>query len=176
MPLLLRHILRPFHPTTLLLVAVFTLLFAIAGAAGLLGLPLFLIAFSWTLKYAYVLLEYVANGIDEPPVLSVEMVNPVEQRPLFQLAIILSVVALVLWIEGPLAIAIVVIATMLLPTSTAILWASGRILAAANPIEMFRTMRTMGWTYAALLGVVAVAVAVAAAAFVYAADRRIVLC
>ena len=97
---LLRHALRPARPTGLLLIATLSLLLALASQAGLLGLPLQLIVLSWLFKYAYVLLDLSSEGIDEPPVLSVEMVNPVEQRPLMQLAICAAGFGLAWWVGG----------------------------------------------------------------------------
>ena len=97
---LLRHALRPAHLTALLLIATLTLLLSIASLAGLPGLPLMVIVLSWLFKYAYVLLDLSAEGIAEPPVLSAEMVNPVEQRPLMQLAICGAGFGLAWWIGG----------------------------------------------------------------------------
>ena len=57
--------------------------YAITG--GIFGIPADIILASWFSKYCYVLLDSVVAGHEELPVLSVEMLNPVdEQRPLFQ--------------------------------------------------------------------------------------------
>ena len=46
-------------------------------------MPLALLVVSWFFKYGFVLLDQVADGVNEPPVLSYEMLNPAnESRPL----------------------------------------------------------------------------------------------
>ncbi|MEJ0008541.1 MAG: hypothetical protein WDM77_19805 [Steroidobacteraceae bacterium] len=80
-----RYLLMPFHAAPLILAAVFSLLGYFAPQAGVLGIPLALILVSWFFKYCFVLLDAVVAGHEELPVLSVEMLNPVdEQRPLIQ--------------------------------------------------------------------------------------------
>lgn len=74
--MLLRHLLRPLDPTSLLLIAVFTVGFLIGMMGGFPGMVLSLLLFSWLFKYAYILLDSVANGVQETPVLSLEMLNP----------------------------------------------------------------------------------------------------
>ena len=50
---------------------------------GFVGIPLAFIVGSWFFKYAYILFDHVVRGVEEPPVLDITMVNPVnEQRPL----------------------------------------------------------------------------------------------
>lgn len=152
---LLHHALRPLHPTALLLVGSFALLFALAGQAGLLGLPLALITFSWLFKYAYRLLDDVAEGIDEPAVLSLEMVNPVEQRPLVQLAICIAAYAAARWVGGTGGVALAGLFLLVLPASVAVLGASDRVLDAVNPFALARVIRGLGVSYVVILGVVA---------------------
>jgi hypothetical protein len=72
----LRYLLLPAQPVGLLFIAVLTLGLALCSAVGLFGLPILVILLSWLSKYAYVLLEQVAHGAREPPVLAIEMVNP----------------------------------------------------------------------------------------------------
>ena len=80
---LLTHLRRPLRPAPLLLIVAFAYFSHLPLVRGLLGLPLRLIVLSWFLKYAFVVLDTAARGLGEPPVLSLEMVNPLdEQRPL----------------------------------------------------------------------------------------------
>lgn len=59
------------------------MLAAIALQGGILGLPLLLLLFSWSAKYGFVLMDHAADGGEDPPPLSMQMVNPAdEQRPL----------------------------------------------------------------------------------------------
>lgn len=159
---LLRHALRPARPTALLLIATLTLLLSIASYAGLLGLPLAIIALSWLFKYAYVLLDLSSEGIDEPPVLSVEMVNPIEQRPLMQLAICAAGFALASWIGGVPGYAVGAAFLTLLPATAAVLGVTGSAIEALNPVTLARVIRGLGGTYLVL---VAATIAFAAASY-----------
>ena len=87
-----RYLLLPARPTVLILIAALSLGLLLSEQVGLLGIALALMLSLWLFNYAYVLLEHVANGAREPPVLAVEMLNPVnEPRPLLQLLIVLAV-------------------------------------------------------------------------------------
>src|SRR5579864_5807029 len=72
-----------------MLVATFTVCLLLAYRAGFAGIPLALIVVSWFFKYCFVVLDAVVSGEEELPVLSIEMVNPVdEQRPLALLSLL----------------------------------------------------------------------------------------
>jgi hypothetical protein len=87
-----RYLLLPARPTVLIFIAALSLGFLFAEQAGLPGILLALVLLTWLFNYAYVLLEQIANGAREPPVLAIEMLNPAnEQRPLLQLLIVLVV-------------------------------------------------------------------------------------
>src|SRR5262245_20910132 len=72
----------PLHTAPALVIAVFCVLLWLAQSARMLGIPLLLIVVSFFFKYSFVLLDYVIDGRSEPPAMSAEMMNPVEQRPL----------------------------------------------------------------------------------------------
>lgn len=122
---------------------------------SLLGLPGLVILASFTSKYAYVLLESAANGLAEPPPLSVDMVSPFEQRPLIQLALGIAVALLVAWLPAPAAAVVGGAALLILPASIAVLGASDHALDAANPPVLLRTMMALGPAYLLVLGVAA---------------------
>ncbi|MEZ5531006.1 MAG: hypothetical protein R3E69_01340 [Steroidobacteraceae bacterium] len=150
---LLRHALRPARPTALLLIATLTALLSLADAAFLfLGLPLKIIVLSWLFKYAYVLLDLSSEGIDEPPVLSAEMVNPVEQRPLMQLAICAAGFGLAWWIGGAAGYVVAGVVLLLLPATAAVLGVTGSALEALNPMTLARMIRGLGPYYLLLVG------------------------
>src|SRR5580658_3298476 len=92
----LRYLLLPAtNFTVLVFIAVVSLAFALALHAGFLGWPLSALLSSWVFNYGFVLLEAIANGAREPPVLAIEMLNPLhEWRPVFQLALVLIVATL----------------------------------------------------------------------------------
>jgi len=85
----LKYLLVPLRGASITLIVLFSFLLLIAAKGGLMGLPLALIILSWFFKYGFALLDKVADGVNEPPVLSYEMVNPAnESRPLGLLAIV----------------------------------------------------------------------------------------
>lgn len=142
------------------MVVVFAVLLALAANAGLFGIALGVIVTSWLFKYAYVLFDHVVRGVDEPPVLDLNMVNPFnEQRPLAQLIILGIVggsVALAAY-RLPVAVAVVlgVVATLLIPASVAILGLEGNPLKAVYPVALVRMVAGLGVLYIQILGVIA---------------------
>src|SRR5262245_5654254 len=87
----------PLQGAPLLFIGAYTVLMSfVVWQAGrsLIGLvavlPLALILVSWLSKYAFAMFDTIARGLPEPPVLSYEMINPLnEQRPLGQAMIVL---------------------------------------------------------------------------------------
>ncbi len=124
------------------------------------GIPLALLLTSWFFKYAYILFDHTARGFDEPPVLDIQMMNPIdEQRPLGQLAILGLIYAAMSLAEshfGPLAAAVItVIAGLLLPASVAEMGLEGNLLKAINPAAWLRIVLGLGPLYALVLVVIA---------------------
>ncbi len=94
--MLLRSARLAFHGTALLLVAIFTLGLLIAANARLLGIPLAAVLVPLFFKYCFVVLDAAIAGHDEPPVMSVELANPVnEPRPISQALLIVAGVLVV---------------------------------------------------------------------------------
>ena len=86
---LLKYLLIPLRGASLVLIVIFSFLLLVAANGGLPGLPLALFTTSWFFKYGFALLDHVADGVMEPPVLSYEMINPInESRPLALLAVV----------------------------------------------------------------------------------------
>ena len=151
-----RYVLLPFRGAPLLLVLTFTLGLVMAAHAGLMGIPLAVVLLSWLFKYCFILLDAVVAGAEEPPVLSIEMVNPVdEQRPLAQAILIAAGTMLAFelgkhttpaigWLAGALLI-------LLLPASIAVLGMSGNPLRAAWPPELLSLIRGIGRDYVLLV-------------------------
>jgi hypothetical protein len=127
--------------------------------AGLRGLPLQLMLLSWLFKYGYVLLEQVAHGAREPPVLSIEMLNPAsELRPFVQLTIVLIAYVGLRTIATRIGIALSVVleglALSALPASIALLGIGEAFWQAINPVALWRVARTLGPTYAGIVAIV----------------------
>ena len=163
---LLSLLVLPARPTPLVLIASFALGLTLATKAGLIGLPLALILLSWYFKYAYVVLDTTLRGFDEPPVLSVDMVNPAsEQRPLGQLLIILVFYAGTRAAEaliGGAAVSVLRAAALaLLPACVAVLGVSRSVLEAVNPVVLLKTIRILGPWYLVLVAAVALPFAIA---------------
>jgi hypothetical protein len=157
---LFRHLIRPARGGAAGVVIVFALLLALCAQAGLMGIPLALLLTSWFFKYAYILFDHTARGFDEPPVLDIQMMNPIdEQRPLGQLAILGLIYALISLAEsqfGALAATVIaVISGLLLPASVAELGLEGNLLKAINPVAWLRIVLGLGPLYALVLLVVA---------------------
>lgn len=149
-----RYFLVPIHSTPLLLVVTFAFGLKLAAAAGLAGFPLAFLLFSWFFKYCFVLLDSVVAGDDEPPVLSIEMVNPVsEQRPLV-LAALVMVEGLLLWRVRPAALIAV---AAILPAQVAMLGFSGPIFKAVWPPSLFALITRLGRDYLLIVAVMLLA-------------------
>jgi hypothetical protein len=143
------YVLFPFKGGALALWVIFTVGFDLAFHAGLMGIPLALALASWFFKYCFVLLDSIVTGADEPPVLSVEMVNPLdEQRPLGQALLIAGGVFLTLavshsagvvlgWLCGALLLA-------LLPASIATMGLTSNLVRAAWPPDLWSVVRGIG--------------------------------
>ena len=155
----MRYLLLPFRTAPLLLVVFFTLAWHVAIYAHLFGLLLAILLVSWFFKYCYVLLDSVVTGEREPPVLSIEMVNPAnEQRPLAQVGLIGLAGSLVglcaIWLGRIPAMALAVVLLIALPATVAILAASDHWYEAAWPPSIIRCIRTLGRDYLAVALVV----------------------
>lgn len=153
-----RYLLLPARPTVLMFIAALSLGFLLAEQAGLPGILLALVLLAWLFNYAYVLLEQIANGAREPPVLAIEMLNPAnEQRPLLQLLIVLVVYGalrlLAHYLSPVLAVALEVLAFIALPASIGALGLGDSFWQAINPVVLWQIVQTLRLAY---LGIVAV--------------------
>jgi hypothetical protein len=153
-----RYVLFPFRGGALVLLLTFTLGQELALQAGWMGLPLTVALLSWFFKYCFILLDSIVIGAAEPPVLSVEMINPInEQRPLGQ-ALLIAGGAALCWALGTavpvLGWLTAALLLLLLPASIATLGMTGHLLRAAWPPELWSVIRGVGRDY--LLLVVAI--------------------
>jgi hypothetical protein len=144
-------------------VIVFSVLLSVAANAGLLGIPLAFILISWFFKYAYILFDHTVWGIDEPPALDIQMLNPIdEQRPLAQVVILGLIYAAVKLAETRLSLAVAIClataAALLLPASVAVLGVERNILKAISPGALARMVQGLGMMYLAVLALIACSV------------------
>jgi hypothetical protein len=108
--------------------------------------------------YSFVLVEHVAHGAHEPPVLALEMVNPVsEHRPLLLLAIIaavwLAIRALSPHIGALATAALEALAIAALPACVAVLAIADTFWHAINPLAIWHVVRALGASYLMIVGV-----------------------
>ncbi|MBC7984866.1 MAG: hypothetical protein H7Y02_13550 [Candidatus Obscuribacterales bacterium] len=151
-----RYVLRPLQPTGLILIATFSLLLLLAERAGLFGLFLALMLISWFCKYAFILLDHVADGKQDAPVLSAEMVNPLsEPRPVGYLLVALAFYAasgLLTELIGAQAVSIVrLLGIAALPGFIAIQTVTGNFVQALNPLACAAMLYRLGVGYALVL-------------------------
>jgi hypothetical protein len=156
----LRYLLLPAtNLTVVVFIVVISLAFAIAVYGGLFALPLDLWLALSLFNYGFVLLEAIANGAREAPVLAIEMLNPVhEWRPVFQLALVLIVATLLsvvaVFVDAPLAAALAFLGFLALPASTAALAVGSSVWQSMHPGAVWHIARTLGVHYAAVVAVV----------------------
>ncbi|HEV7632727.1 MAG TPA: hypothetical protein VGO41_07015 [Steroidobacteraceae bacterium] len=167
---LLRALLVPLYPTSLIFISLSSLLFAVTTLVGaeaqLLRLFPTYFLLSMLFNYAYTVLEDVANGLREAPVASVESLGPFELRPILQVTVCELVYYLTGQVGGTAGAAIAGAALLLLPASIGVLGTTGSLRAAINPVTLLQTALRLGWCYPLI-----VAVAIGCAAGVYALAR-----
>lgn len=152
-----RYFLMPFHAAPLILVVILTILWTYLIKLGkFIGIPADFILLSWFFKYCFVLLDAVVAGHKELPVLSVEMLNPVdEQRPLIQ-SIIVSLGFIASWWTyhsiGPVAgLTLGALLVMALPANVALLAVSDSWIHALSPLAIGRIIKGLRLRYVGLL-------------------------
>lgn len=153
----LKFLLVPLRSSAPALIALFSVLFVIAAGGGLLGLPLVLLVTSWFFHYGYAVLDQVADGHAEPPVLAYEMVNPAhERRPLGLLLLVAVFYGATEVLDGSLgseAIAILRMVGVLLVPAIILAQAGGSFLQSLNPLLWLQILTRMPGTYALILAV-----------------------
>lgn len=143
-----------------MMVAVFSFLLVLGVRAGLLGLPVVFIVSSWFFKYAFILLDHVANGRPGAPVLAMEDANPVgEMRPLAYgcTALVFYSVTGVLGrhLDAGLVSGIRLVGLAALPAVLATHTVTGSFAHSLNPILVADVARRLGAGYLVTLCVAA---------------------
>jgi hypothetical protein len=155
-----RYLAVPLRMAPLLLIGTFSVLLMVALRAGFPGIPLGLILLSWFSKYAFVLMDHVAEGAVEPPVMSAEMVNPLsEQRPLVLLLMVIGLFYAANWAHqwigdrGSLVLLFAVGAT--LPAVVAVQGATNTVVQSLNPRRVLGLIVRLRGDYLVILGFIA---------------------
>jgi hypothetical protein len=157
----LRVIKVPIHPTTLILVGVIAPIatFLVWGLlntpAGLIALIGLLFLQFWIFNYCFALIERIANGTFEPPVLDNDMLSPFETRPWIQVALVAGGGALCWRLGGDAGALLGVVLVLWIPASIAILGFGLNAYETLNPLTLFRLVRGLGPHYLVMLGTMA---------------------
>ncbi len=146
----------PLKTAPLLVIVTFSVLLFLALKASLLGIPLGLILLTGFFNYTFVLLDSVINGDAEPPVLSIEMMNPVSApRSLLLLVLVLVVFftsqAAAYWLGAAAALLAAVACAAILPALLAIQAITGSTAQALNLPMALRLIGRLGGDYATLI-------------------------
>jgi hypothetical protein len=156
----------PLKTAPLMLIAIFSVMLVFASRAGLFGLPLSLILMSWFFKYAFVLLDHATDGVEEPPVLSVEMINPAsEQRSLVLLILVVGLFfvsnAATYWFGPALGALLGITLVLILPAIVGVQGATGSLLQSLNLHRCVRLIARLGRDYVLLIASAAALLTVA---------------
>jgi hypothetical protein len=152
-----RYLAMPLRTAPLLLIGTFSILLVVAAKAGIVGIPLALILLSWFSKYSFVLMDRLAEGVTEPPVLSTEMVNPLdEQRPMILLLMAIGLFyatdSASYWIGHRGALILMLAVGALLPAVVAVQGATGMVVQSLNPRRVLGLIVRLRGDYLVILG------------------------
>lgn len=134
-------------------------LLALAITVGAFGLPLAAIMLTWFFKYGLVTVEHICWKVEGEPVLSVEMVHPLQQSKSFVLLIITGIFFAIFYAAqywaGPIAGAVIGLAAVgLLPAVVAVQTATDTALLALDPRQWYRLLRWLKQDYLLVLGAI----------------------
>jgi hypothetical protein len=154
---IIRYLAMPLRTAPLLLIGTFSILLLVAARAGIVGIPLGLILLSWFSKYSFVLMDRLAEGVVEPPVLSIEMVNPLdEQRPMILLLMAIGLFyatdSASYWIGEQGALVLMLAVGALLPAVVAVQGATGTVVQSLNPRRVLGLIVRLRGDYLLILG------------------------
>jgi hypothetical protein len=157
---ILRYLAVPLRTAPLLLIGTFSVLLMVALKAGILGIPLGLILLSWFSKYSFVVMDHIAEGAVEPPVMSAEMVNPLsEQRPLILLLMVIGLFFAAnwahRWIGDRGSLVLLLTAGAILPAVVAVQGATNTVGQSLNPRRVLGLIVRLRGDYLLILGFIA---------------------
>jgi len=135
---IIRALRAPLRMAPALLIVIFSALLALARQGGLFGLPLALILAWGFFTYSLVMLDGIIAGCDEPPVLSVEMLNPLEERRSVAMLLLAGVLffasdAASYWFGAHAGALVAILAVSILPAMIATQAATGSVVQSLDP-------------------------------------------
>lgn len=151
------YLARAFSLSSILFVAIAAILITLGIKVRMMGIPIVLIMLTWSFRYGLAMMEHVAWGGNEAPVLDVHMLNPIEQTKSGVLLFITVVFFLIYYAAqywlGKFFGAIVGLAAVgLLPAIAAVQVAKDRALQALDPRDWFHLLRWLKGDYLLVLG------------------------
>jgi hypothetical protein len=157
---ILRYLAVPLRTAPLLLIGTFSVLLLTALYAGIAGIPLGLIVLSWFSKYSFVLMDRLAEGAVEPPVLSMEMVNPLdEQRPVLLLLMAIGLFyatdAASYWVGKRGELVLQLTGGAILPAVVAVQGATNSVVQSLNPRRVLGLIVRLRGDYLVIVGFIA---------------------
>ncbi len=158
---LLRYLAYPANLASIIFLLFDSLLLTAASYAGWLGIPLAVIMLTWFLKYGLVTVEHITWQQPEEPVLSVEMIHPLEQQKSIILLVVVGEFSAAFWAAqywfGVVVGALVgIAAVMLLPAIFAVQVATDSAIRALDPRQWFRLLRWLKGDYLLVIAAIAV--------------------
>lgn len=151
-----RYLALPLRTAPLLFIITFSVLMLIAIKARLFGIALGVLLLSGFFTYSFVLLDQVATGKTDPPVLSIEMMNPIgEHRSVPALVLVLGAFfvsdAATYWFGPVLSVVIGLLVLATLIAVLAVQGATGSLLQSLNPIRCWRLIQRLRGDYVLVL-------------------------
>ena len=152
----LRYLAYPANGASLILIALTSILFSVGWWARLFGVPLMIIMLTWFLKFGLVTVEHIAWQVEGKPVLSVEMLNPVEQKKSFVLLIVAGVFAFFIFAArvrlGAAGAAVAgLLAVALMPAAVAVQTGRDSARKGLDVREWFKVIRWLKFDYLRVL-------------------------
>ena len=154
-----RYLAIPLRTAPLLLIGTFAVLLVLAVKARFFGIPLGLILLSWFSKYSFVLMDHLADGVVEPPTLSIEMVNPLtEQRPMILLLMAIGLFyasdAASYWVGERGALVFTFAIGAILPAVVAVQGATGTVVQSLNPRRVLGLIALLMYAWLAMFALI----------------------
>jgi hypothetical protein len=158
---LLRYLAYPANLASIIFILFDSVLLTAATYVGWAGIPLGLIMLTWFLKYGLITVEHITWEQPEEPVLSVEMIHPLEQQKSFILLVVVgefsaAFYAAQYWFGNIAGVVIGIAAVMLLPAVVAVQVASDSALRALDPRQWVRLLRWLRGDYLLVIAAIIV--------------------
>ena len=154
-----KYLSLPLRLEPMLLIVIFSIGMTFAEILGVYGVLLFATLGSWFFKYGFMLLDHVIEGRRGAPVLSVEMANPFEQRPMGLLLLLILFYSITAW-SRPLigddgVMLLRALFLMLVPAMVATMSLTGEFAQALNPVAVFGTVARIPGAYIVTIAFIA---------------------